>query len=218
MYQMILFDLDGTLTDPKEGITKSVAYALKAFSIEADVEQLTCFIGPPLKESFIKYYGLSDDAADQAIEKYRERYKTVGLYENKVYEGITERLEYLKSRGKRLAVATSKPYVFAKQILDRYGLSPYFDWIVGSELDGTRGKKAEVIEEVLRQAGVTAEQCKACLMVGDRMHDIEGAKACHIASLGVQYGYAQKDELQEAGADYIVADLNELKNFFKSHC
>ena len=213
MFHTILFDLDGTLTDPKEGITRSVAYALEAFGIKEEPDHLTCFIGPPLKESFIEYYHLTESEADKAIEKYRERYSQIGLFENKVYEGIPEILRALKEQGKKLAVATSKPYIFAKQILEKYAIANYFDWIVGSELDGTRVKKAEVIEEVLKQAKIAEEERKGCLMVGDRKHDIQGAKACQMASMGVKFGYAEDGELEKAGAIYIVNNVAELGRF-----
>ena len=142
MYQTILFDLDGTLTDPKEGITKCVQYALKHFGIEEnDLDKLTPFIGPPLVYSFMTYYGLDEDQAQGAISKYRERFSTVGLFENGIYEGVKELLEILKVEGKTVALATSKPHVFAERILEHYGIKAYFDVIVGSELDGTRSHK-----------------------------------------------------------------------------
>lgn len=216
-YSILLFDLDGTLTDPKEGITKSVAYALQALGIEASPNQLTAFIGPPLKDSFKMYYHMTDEVADKAIQKYRERFNKVGIFENRAFEGIHTLLDGLKKQGKKLAIATSKPYVFAIRILERYELAEYFDWIVGSELDGTRSKKSEVIEEVLRQAEVSEAQRNNCLMVGDRKHDIEGAKACGVDALGVAYGYAEKGELEAAGATYIVKDIQALSTFLMRH-
>lgn len=216
-YGVLLFDLDGTLTDPKEGITKSVAYALKHFGIEEDPDHLVSFIGPPLKESFMTYYGFSEEQAILAIEKYRERFSDVGLFENKVYPGIYEMLNVLIASGKKLAVATSKPEVFAKRILEKFDLEMYFEWIVGSELDGTRCKKAEVIEEVFKRAGISKEQREDCLMIGDRKHDIEGAKACGIHGLGVEFGYAPEGELVAAGAEYTVSTVDELKAFLLDH-
>lgn len=210
MYQVILFDLDGTLTDPMEGITKSVQYALASFDImEPDLDQLKKFIGPPLKESFMKYYGFDSEKAEKAVSKYRERFSETGLFENGVYEGIYELLVALKCQNKILALATSKPKVFADRILLHYELMPFFDIVVGSELDGTRGKKEEVIEEVLRQL---PEQMRSkAVMVGDRLHDIIGAKKNGLPSIGVTFGYAEPGELQEAGATYIVESVSKLQ-------
>ena len=149
MYRYILFDLDGTLTDPKEGITKCVQYALRYFGIEADIEDLVDFIGPPLLESFQKYYHLDDEQGHMALKKYRERFSNIGIFENGVYPGIAELLSTLKAQGRGIALATSKPGVYAKRILERYELLPYFDVVVGSELDGRRTDKGEVITEAL---------------------------------------------------------------------
>lgn len=213
MYSTYLFDLDGTLTDPKEGITKCVQYALSYFGIqEPDLDRLLCFIGPPLHESFMVYYGFSEEKARAAVDKYRERFKTIGMYENGVYEGIPNMLELLSKSGKTLAVATSKPTVFAEPILEKYGIRQYFKKVVGSELDGTRSDKAEVIEEVLKQLSIPIEKRSKVIMIGDRRHDILGAKKCGIASIGVQFGYAEDNELSDAGADYIVDTVEELKN------
>lgn len=210
MKRYILFDLDGTLTDPKEGITKSVQYALAKLGIEEDSNNLTKFIGPPLKESFSVFYGFDREKAEKAVEFYRERYADIGIFENKVIEDIPQVLKILKEAGKILAVATSKPTKFAKAICDKYDLSQYFDLILGSELDGTRSNKDEVIKEVLNRLGCSKEET---IMVGDRRHDIIGAKKCDIASVGVEFGYAEEGELQKAGADYIVKKPSELLFF-----
>lgn len=211
MYQVILFDLDGTLTDPMEGITKSVQYALASFDIiEPDLNELKKFIGPPLKESFMKYYGFDSEQAEKAISKYRERFSETGLFENGVYEGIYELLVALKCQNKTLALATSKPKVFADRILLHYELMPFFDIVVGSELDGTRGKKEEVIEEVLCQ--LPEEMRSKAVMVGDRKHDIIGAKKNSLPSIGVTFGYAEPGELEEAGATYVVESVAELQS------
>ena len=207
MKRYILFDLDGTLTDPKEGITKSVQYALAKLGIEEDSNNLTKFIGPPLKESFSVFYGFDREKAEKAVKFYRERYADVGIFENKVIEDIPQLLKSLKEAGKVLAVATSKPTKFAKAICDKYDLSQYFDLILGSELDGTRSNKDEVIKEVLNRLGSSKEET---IMIGDRRHDIIGAKKCDIASVGVEFGYAEEGELQKAGADYIVKKPSEL--------
>lgn len=204
----ILFDLDGTLTDPKEGIIKCVQYALKDFGLERSADELMCFIGPPLKEQFMAYANLTEAEAVRAVEKYRERFAPIGVFENRAYDGITAMLERLKAGGKILALATSKPQIFAEQIIEKYGIKPYLTVAVGSELDGTRTRKSEVIAEALRRLG--AKKAEA-VMVGDRSHDIIGAKEAGIASVGVRFGYAASGELENAGADYIVDTIDELE-------
>ncbi len=201
MADYILFDLDGTLTDPKEGITKCVQYALAKFGIAADCDALVPFIGPPLLDSFRDFYHMTDEQAQQAVAYYRERFAPVGIFENGVYPGIPALLEALCAAGKRLAVATSKPTVYSVQICDRFGLSEYFETIVGSELDGRRTDKAEVVAEALRQMGAQAENA---VMVGDRSYDILGAHRCGVRAVGVTYGYAAPGELEQAGADAVA--------------
>ncbi len=212
MFDLILFDLDGTLTDPKEGITNCVRYALESFGIhEEDMSVLLRFIGPPLADMFMEAYGFSKEKALTAVEKYRERFRDVGLFENSLLDGAEELLSALCSDGKKLALATSKPFVFAKRIIEKYGIDKYFDYAVGAELDGTRGYKDEVIREVLHVSGV--EDLSKVVMVGDRKQDIHGAKKCGIASIGVRCGYAEENELEQAGADYIFENLAELQKF-----
>ena len=203
----ILFDLDGTLTDPKEGITRCVQYSLRSFGIEEDTENLTPFIGPPLAQMFESSYGIDGTAA---TAKYRERYATVGIFENRVYDGIAQMLVKLKAAEKMLALATSKPEIFARRILEKYELSQYFDVTVGSELDGRRTDKAEVIAEALRQLG-NPDKGDA-IMVGDRRHDVIGAKKCGIKCIGVRFGFAEQGELEKAGADYIAGSVSELSD------
>ncbi len=211
MYQYILFDLDGTLTDPKIGITSCVQYALHKLGIEEpDLDELEPFIGPPLTDSFREFYGFDDETVQQAVIYYRERFSTVGLFENDIYPGIAQMLERLKQAGRRLAVASSKPTVFVKQILEHFEILSYFDVVVGSELDGTRVKKEEVVEEALRQL-LCDGNGHDIVMVGDRKFDVEGAKAYGIDSIGVAYGYAACGELEEAGADVIVETVEELE-------
>lgn len=217
MYRYILFDLDGTLTDPKEGITRCVQYALRYFGIEADTEDLVDFIGPPLLESFQKYYHLDDEQGHMALKKYRERFSDIGIFENGVYPGIQTLLAELKGQGRKIALATSKPGVYAERILERYELLPYFDVVVGSELDGRRTDKGEVITEALRQLQISNEHQSEVLMIGDRLHDMIGAGKNQIDRLGVYYGYAHEGELEEAGADYVVNTVEELKGFFENH-
>ncbi len=220
MYRYLLFDLDGTLTDPKIGITKCVQYALSKFRIkEPDLDKLTPFIGPPLLDSFHEFYGFDEEKGIQAIAYYRERFQSVGLFENEVYPGIPQLLARLKGEGRRLAVASSKPTVYVHRILEHFQLESYFDVVVGSELNGTRSRKEEVVEEALKQlfekqaAGesVSEDRRRAqTAMIGDRKFDVEGARAFHIASIGVTYGYALPGELERAGADKIAGSVEEL--------
>ena len=209
-YEYILFDLDGTLTDPKEGITKSVAYALESFGIHVeDLDSLCKFIGPPLKESFMVYYGLDDAQGDQAVKKYRERFAVTGLFENKVYPGIREMLELLKEQGKTLLVATSKPSIYARQILEHFDLMKYFTFLSGSELDGTRVDKAEVITYALQENKI--QDLSKVIMIGDREHDIIGANKNGIDSIGVLYGYGCREEFEKNHASYVAKRVEELK-------
>ena len=214
MKEILLFDLDGTLTDPKEGITKCVQYALSHFNIEVeDLNELMCFIGPPLVESFREFYGFDKAKAELAVEKYRERFKDIGIFENGVYDGVIELLKACKQAGKKLCLATSKPEVFAVRILNKYSMSEYFDEVVGSTLDGTINSKDEVICEAFRRLDISDDKLKSnVIMIGDRKHDILGAKKCGIESIGVRFGYAKEGELEEAGADYIVSTVSELKD------
>ena len=212
----ILFDLDGTLTDPKVGICTCVQYALKAFDIdEPDLDKLEPFIGPPLKDSFMQYYGLSEEQAVAAIEKYRERFSVTGKFENEVYEGIPTLLSDLKDYGYHLAVASSKPECFVKDILNHFNIHKYFEVVVGSELDGTRIDKAEVIHEALNQlfhyGKIRKEQV---VMVGDRKFDVEGAREIGVTSVAVSYGYGSIEELREANPDYLAESVTELQDLF----
>lgn len=207
-YKYIFFDLDGTLTDPQEGITNCVRYGLEYYGInETDYSKLMRFIGPPLVYSFQEYYGFDKTKALEAVEKYRERFSSIGLFENKVYDGIYELLQTLTDSGHLLVLATSKPRVFAEKIMAKYRLRPYFKMISGSELDGTRNDKNEVIEYAIEKLGCPRDKI---IMVGDRKHDILGAKKCGVASCGVRFGYAEENELENAGADYIADTLDEL--------
>ena len=212
----ILFDLDGTLTDPKVGICTCAQYALKAFDIEEpDLDKLEPFIGPPLKDSFMQYYGLSEEQALVAIEKYRERFSVTGKFENKLYEGIPALLSDLKDYGYHLAVASSKPECFVKDILNHFNIAKYFEVIVGSELDGERVEKSEVIHEALNQlfhyGKIRKEQV---VMIGDRKFDVEGAKEMGVASIAVTYGYGSREELTLAQPDYIVESVAEVHSLF----
>lgn len=211
-YTHLLFDLDGTLTDPAEGITRSVQYALRRFGIEVDdLHSLTPFIGPPLAESFREFYGFDDERIPEAIRVMREYFGSRGWRENRLYEGMPQLLGRLRAAGYTLAVATSKPVVFARRILDHFDLARHFAFTGGAELDGRRQAKAEVIAHVLREMHVA--DAASCLMIGDRRHDIAGAVVVGMDSCGVLWGYGSREELAEAGATRIAADLGELERF-----
>ena len=200
---VLLFDLDGTLTDPGLGITNSVIYALQKFDISvSDRTSLYKFIGPPLRESFERFYGFSPEKSELAVKYYREYFSTQGLYENEVYDGIPDLLRELKERGKTLVVATSKPEKFAVEILKHFGLYGYFDFVAGATMDGTRDRKADVIRYALEGCHV-AEKSEA-VMIGDRKHDILGAKENGLSSIGVLFGYGSREELEAAGASFII--------------
>ncbi len=207
-YFTILFDLDGTLTDPGEGITSSVAYALGKFGIAVtDRRVLYPFIGPPLVDAFMEYYAFSREDALRAVEYYREHFGTVGIYQNELYDGIPSLLSDLKTQGKTLVLATSKPQVFAQTILDHFDLAQYFDHVVGATFDGTLSSKKDVIAKALADMG--GEKADF-LMVGDRHHDTAGAKANGIDSVGVTYSYGSREEHEKAGATYIVGSIQDL--------
>jgi len=206
----LFFDLDGTLTDPMVGITKSVRYALKHFNIEVEsLHQLTKFIGPPLKDAFMEYYGFSESDALICVEKYRERFKEKGIFENKIYDGIEQLLLLLKENNKKIYLATSKPEVFAEKILNYFNITKYFDFVGGATFDLTRDKKTDVINYVLKENNI--KQRNKVVMIGDRKYDIMAAKYCGISSIGVLYGYGNIEEITQCSPDYIVKDVNELK-------
>ena len=216
MYNYILFDLDGTLTDPKEGITNSVAYALMSYGIKENPDKLTPFIGPPLHESFMVYYNFDEKKAMEAVDKYREYFADKGIFENKLYPETEDFLKTLRAAGKKIALATSKPEIFAKRILEYFHIDGYFDAVVGSNMDGSRTKKAEVIAEVFERLqaseGKRPEKSEM-VMIGDRLHDIAGAAENDIDSIGVTFGYGGYDELYKAGANYIADSFEETKKW-----
>ena len=208
--QYLLFDLDGTVTDSQLGITRSAAYALERFGIHVeDPSTLKFFVGPPLHDTFRDHYGFSAEDADRAVATYREYYRDKGIFENEVYEGIPQLLSELNDAGKTVILATSKPEIFARQILEHFSLSRYFSYLSGAELDGVRNNKDEVIEHALAISGITDRS--KCVMIGDRKHDVIGAKKTGIASLGVLYGYGDRAEHEAAGADVIAEDMAELR-------
>lgn len=212
-FKYCLFDLDGTLTDPAIGITNSVMHALEKYDIHVeDRSELYPFIGPPLDYSFKTFYGFSDEQAVQAIKYYREYFSVTGLFENSVYDGIPELLEKLKEKGVKIALATSKPYEFSIKILKHFDLYKYFDFFGAATMDGRISKKEDVISTLLNEMG--AQNKDEILMVGDRYHDIEGAKANDLKSAGVLWGYGSKEELQNAGAEYILSEPFEILQLF----
>ena len=211
MFDYLFFDLDGTLTDPALGITNSFKHALKYFGIEIpSYETLCSFIGPPLPDTFKTQFGFDETKAAEGVKKYREYFGTTGLVEISVYPGIPELLEELTQAGKKLVVATSKPEEYSVRIIDHFGLSRYFENVCGSLMNETRSKKDEVIAYAIERNHISDKS--KILMIGDRKHDILGAKKIGLKSCGVLFGYGSREELETAGADFIAADIKELKS------
>lgn len=210
-YNYVLFDLDGTLTDPGEGITNSVMYSLQKFGIEVtNRTELYKFIGPPLVESFKDFYGFSGDKAWQAVEYYREYFADRGIFENKVYEGIAKTLETLRNKGYHLLIATSNPTKYAVMILEKFNLAEYFEFVSGSAMDEKNSSKADIIRYALDMNKINPDEA---VMIGDRKHDIIGAKANGIHSIGVLYGYGDIDEMLAAGADDIAHTVEMILEY-----
>ncbi len=204
----ILYDLDGTLTDPKVGITKSIKYALAHFGIDVeDLNELTKFIGPPLRDTFREHYSFTDSDVKLAVDKFQEYFAEQGLYENIIYDGIAEMLRAQYEDGRKIVLATSKPQVFAHKALEQFEIDKYFELIVGSELSGERSDKAEVIKYAVDTLAINPRNA---IMIGDRKYDVIGSRAHGIDSIGVLYGYSSHGELREAGANYIVETVEEL--------
>ena len=215
MYQYILFDLDGTLTDSREGITKSVQYALDKMGIhEPELKPLERFIGPPLYDEFRRSYGFDDAQAKQAIAFYRERFGVVGWKENMLYNGIPELLKALTDAGKALSTASSKPAFFIDKIVKYFNIDQYFTVVSGATLDGTIGTKAQVTQQALDRLRV--QDLSQAVLVGDRLHDVEGAKKTGLSVVGVLYGYGSREELQDAGADYLCEIPREVAELLRS--
>ena len=209
-YNLCLFDLDGTLTDPKIGITKSFQFALSTFGIHEELDKLTRFIGPPLREAFYDVYGFSDIDTERAVTKYREYFAETGLFENTVYPNIPETLQKLKNNGITLAVVTSKVTAYTNRILERFDLDKYFEFVSGDEMDGslTKNGKRDIINIALK--AVDPARVMSAVMIGDRKYDILGAREASIDSIGVTWGYGSLDELKKAGATQIVDSTDEL--------
>ena len=208
-YTHLFLDLDGTLSDSAPGIVRSAQYALEAFGIHVDnLDDLLYFVGPPLEESFQEFYNLTPSQADEAVKVYRRRYEKIGVYENALYPGIPQFLDKARQAGKVLMVATSKPQRMADLVLSHFGIADRFAFVGGRE-DSSRRTKEEVIRYVMKENGLT--RTEDIVMIGDRKHDVLGAKAVGLDSVGVLYGYGSRDEFQAAGATYIVDTLKELE-------
>lgn len=209
MFDYLFFDLDGTLTDPALGITNSFIHAFKCFGMEIpSYETLCSYIGPPLPDTFRTFFGSDEDKVAEGVKLYRQHYAEKGLFENEVYPGIPELCAKLKAAGKHLSVATSKPEHFAVKIMDHFGLSQYFDFICGSNMDESRSEKAEVIEYAIKCNNIKDKS--KILMIGDRKHDIIGAKKNGIKSCGILFGYGDREEHVAAGADYIADTVEDI--------
>ncbi|WP_026508337.1 HAD-IA family hydrolase [Butyrivibrio sp. MC2013] len=216
MLKYVLFDLDGTLTDSGLGITKAAQYALEDQGIhEPDASRLSFFVGPPLNVTFTEKYGMDEAQAKQAVAKYREYYIPTGIFENELYEGVPEMLRDLKEAGLHLAIASSKVQSQVMRVLKHFDIDSYFEVVVGSEPDGRRSDKREVVEEALRQLMANADETA---MVGDRKFDMAGAKAYDLMAVGVSYGYGSYVELRAAGADKVADSVEDLGNILLSAC
>ena len=212
-YQNVLFDLDGTLTDPREGITRSIQYGLSKMGIdEPDVRTLEHFIGPPLLQAFMATYGFDEAKAWEAMGYYRERFAVTGLYENEVFEGVTPLLEELVAQGRQLFIATSKPHIYAREIARHFDFARHFKVIYGSELDGTRTNKVELIAHLVNEQGLDPAQT---LMIGDRKHDLIGARDNGMDAAAVGYGFGSFEELNSFAPKYHFETLAQLHQAFK---
>lgn len=213
-YDILLFDLDGTLTDSTEGIVKCIEYALTKMGYEMP-EDTNKYLGPPLYQSFAEFCGMNEEQVNEAVRIFRERYSTVGLFENRVYDGVPEMLDRLKKGGKRIMVATSKPEVYAVRIFEKFGLAQFFEIVGGANINGTRNYKHEVIEYVLEKAGISDRS--SVLMIGDRKQDVIGAHKTGLKCMGILWGFGSIEELTEAGADYIAHTPEDAANAILSN-
>ena len=212
-YQNVLFDLDGTLTDPREGITRSIQYSLSKMGIdEPDLSKLEHFIGPPLLQAFMAFYSFSEAQAWEAVGYYRERFSVTGLYENRVFDGVTPLLEELIGQGRQLYIATSKPQIYAREIARHFDFAKHFKVIYGSELDGTRTNKVELIAHLMAEEGLDPAQT---LMIGDRKHDLIGARDNGMDAAAVGYGFGSFEELNSFAPKYHFETLAQLHQAFR---
>lgn len=218
-YRYLFFDLDGTLWDSREGITKAVRYALEQMGYGSPaLEELYKFIGPPLTESFPEFYGMTMEQAREGVQYFREYFTTQGIFENRLFDGVPEMLKTLKEAGRILCTASSKPELHVRTTLDYFHITDYFDHICGATLDESRSGKKEVLEELIRRIGLTEEQLhKEVLMIGDRKHDVEGAAVFGIPCLGTSMGFAVEGELKSAGALAVVNSLQEMTDYILNH-
>ena len=215
MSKFVLFDLDGTLTDPALGITNGIIHMLKKTGRKVPPrEELYFFIGPPLIPTFKQVYGMTDEEAQSALADYREYFAEIGIFENEPYPKIADALAKLKKAGCVIGTATSKPEVFAEKILVHFGLREYFDCVTGASMDEKRVAKADVIEDALARMGATPEET---IMVGDRFHDVEGANQFGMRTVGVLWGYGSRKELEEAGAKWTVSTMDEMTDVILSN-
>lgn len=212
----VLFDLDGTIINSEEGITKCVQYALKAYGVdEPDLKKLLCFIGPPLDPVFRERYGMTEEQAWKAVQKYRERFDVKGIFECCLYDGVAEVIRSLKKKGYVLALASSKPELACKRILEHFELLPYFDEVVGATLDGSISTKEEVLEELghrMEHMQITKEEM--CL-IGDTKYDAAGAKAFGICCIGVDYGFGKREDILAAGAEVVFSRIEEVERYIE---
>lgn len=210
-YKIAIFDLDGTITDSGPGIINSIRYALEKYGLPVPEEKvLRTFIGPPLKEQFQAVCGLNEEESARMVEAYREYYTEKGIFENSVYSGVPEMLEQMKEAGVRILMATAKPEKFAKRIAEHFNFAKYFEFIGGACMDGRRTDKYEVIEYVIDQCGISEEERKRAIMIGDRSHDMIGAGKAGLHSLGILYGYGDRGELEAADAEMIAETPEEV--------
>lgn len=213
----ILFDLDGTIINSEEGITKCVQYALKAYGIdEPDRKKLLCFIGPPLDPIFREKYGMTEEKAWEAVEKYRERFDVKGIFECCLYDGVRESIARLKQAGYVLALASSKPETACRRILEHFSMTEYFDEVVGSTLDGTISTKQEVLEELGRRMADEEISKEEMCLIGDTKYDAAGAKAFGIRCIGVSYGFGTREELLAAGAEAVFDRIEEVERYIEN--
>jgi len=208
IFKNIFFDLDGTITDSAIGIVNSIQYALKKYGIDAKNEELYKFIGPPLRESFAKYFGFSSSQAEEAVAFYREYFSEIGIYENELYPGIYELLETLKLDDRNLFLATSKPINYAERIIKHFKIDSFFLDIAGSNMDGTNSLKADLIGGIIKKFAI--KDLSQSVMIGDRAYDVEGARVNKIYSIAVLYGYGEREEIEMSKPDYIASSIEEL--------